>query len=67
MTLSEACNSSFCLKKEKKDTITYTLKIQHNYYFQVQCQLYCSEKEWCHFVVRTERDIHVQRIYWDRM
>ena len=67
MTLSEACNSSFCLKKEEKDTITYTLKIQHDYYFQVQCQLYCSEKEWCDFVVRTERDMHVQRIYRDRM
>ena len=38
MTLSEACNSSFCLKKEEKDTITtYTLKIQRNCYFQVQC------------------------------
>ncbi len=62
-TLVEACNPSFCLKEESGTTTAYTVKIQHDYYFQVQCQLYCADKEWCDFVVRTEKDLHVQRIY----
>ena len=30
---------------------------------QIQCQLYCTTTQWCDFVVRTEKDIHIQRIY----
>ena len=64
MTIPEACNSkSFFLKEE--DT-KYKLKQQDNYFHQVQCQLYCVNREWCDFVVRTERDLHVERIYRDR-
>lgn len=69
LTLSEACSTgpSFYLKEEKKDEVTtYKLKPKHDYYFQVQCQLYCVNKEWCDFVVRTEKELHIQRIYRDR-
>ena len=63
-TLAEACKTTtFCLEnKEGK----YQLKHRHDYYHQVQCQLYCVDHEWCDFVVRTEVDIHIERIYRDR-
>lgn len=64
MTLAEACStSSFCLTGKEKGI--HNLKRRHDYY-QVQCQLYCVNKEWCDFVVRTEKDMHIQRIYRDR-
>lgn len=72
MTLSEACSPSFCLKEENKDAITtYKLKLKHDYFFQIQCQLYCADKEWCDFVVRTEKDLYIERIrrnriWWDK-
>ena len=72
LTLSEACDmSTFCLKKKDTDSkIRYKLKQQHNYYYQIQWQLYCDNKDWCDFVVRTEKEIHVERIFrktrwWD--
>ena len=57
-------------KKEKDGKITYKLKLRHDYYYQVQCQLYCDKKDWYDFVVRTEKELHVERIYrntgwWD--
>ena len=69
MTLEEACThvTSFCLEfKEIEGMKQYRLKRRHDYYFQVQCQLYCDDKEWCDFVVRTDKDIHVERIQRDR-
>ena len=67
MTLLEACNkATFCLKKnEKEGQITYELKRQHDYYYQVQCQLYCCKLQWCDFVVRTKKELHIERIYRD--
>ena len=54
------------LQKEEKDgKTTYTLKRRHDYYFQVQCQLYCEEREWCDFVVRTDKGIFIERITRD--
>ena len=65
MDLDEAsCNSSFCLELDRK-TKTRRLKHRHDYYFQVQCQLYCTDKTWCDFVVRTNKDIHIERIQRD--
>ena len=71
-SIDEACRCKhFCLqKKENNDEIQYTLKKRHDYYYQVQCQMYCNEREWCDFVLCTENDIHVERIYrntkwWD--
>ncbi len=58
--LDEACkNSAFCLEVDK-DTQQRRLKQRHDYYFQVQCQLYCTDKMWCDFVVCTRKDVHVE-------
>jgi hypothetical protein len=63
--LTEACvASSFCLEHDKKNS-TRRLKRRHDYYFQVQCQLYCTDLPWCDFVVRTDKDIHIERIHRD--
>ena len=63
-TLAEASTTSgFCL--EKRDD-KYKLKVRHDYHFQIQCQLYCTERNWCDFVLRTNRDLHIERIYRDR-
>ena len=65
LTLSEACKTvpSFCLEKIED---TYRLKRQHDYYHQVQCQLHCDNKQWCDFVVKTNQDLHVERIHRDQ-
>ena len=60
--------SSFCLKSNDNNMLT--LKRNHDYYYQIQCQLYCVDLHWCDFVVRTNRDMHVERIrrdtqWWD--
>ena len=60
-SLSQACQSSktFCLQAEERDDKTvYSLKRRHDYYFQIQCQLYCDGREWCYFVLRTEKALH---------
>lgn len=44
----------------------YSLKKRQDYFFQIQCQLYCEDKEWCDFVVRTEKELHIQRIFRER-
>ena len=63
-TLAEACTSStFCL--EEKET-KFKLKLRHDYYHQVQCQLYCANRNWCDFVLRTNKEMHVERIYRDK-
>ena len=63
-TLNEACSGEiFCLEKKVSK---FKLKRKHNYYYEVQCQLYSTDTSWCDFVVRTERDIHVERVYRDR-
>ena len=63
----EACEklSSFCLEKQKGSN-SYKLKKCHSYYYQVQCQLFCDSREWCDFVVNTEKDINIDRIYFDQ-
>ncbi len=32
-------------------------------YFQVQCQMFCSRRSYCDFVVWTEDDLYVEQIY----
>ncbi len=64
MMISEAVEKpSFYL--EKKEDNIYKLKPRHNYYYQVQCQLYCANRLWCDFVINTEKDMHVERIHRD--
>lgn len=64
-TLVEAtANSTFCLELDKENKLK--LKQKHDYYYQVQCQLYCADKSWCDFVVRTSKDLHIERIHRDQ-
>lgn len=70
MTIGEACTQvkGFCIKKETitspegKKTTHKHLDTNHDYYYQVQCQLYCDEKQWCDFVVKTRNDLYVESI-----
>ena len=62
--LAEACQTAtFCLEDTQNK---YTLKHRHDYYYQIQCQLYCVDCDWCDLVVKTEQDIHIERIYRDK-
>lgn len=64
-SLTEAYTSSgFCL--ERKNNV-YKLKVRHDYFFQIQCQLYCTDRNWCDFIVRTNKDIHIERVYRDKV
>lgn len=66
-TLMEASQkSTFCLEQSKDNNSTLRLKPRHDYHYQIQTQLYCTGREWCDFVVRTERDLHIERIYKDQ-
>ena len=63
-TLIEAASSaSFCLKCDKDNKLS--LKRRHDYYYQVQCQLFCTKRDWCDFVLRTGKDLYVERIHRD--
>ena len=45
--LAEACQTAtFCLEDTQNK---YTLKHRHDYYYQIQCQLYCVDCNWCDF------------------
>ena len=65
VTLDEAAkNNSFCLEVNKNDN-TLRLKRRHDYHYQIQCQLYCTNRDWCDIVIRTEVDMHIERIHRD--
>ena len=38
------------------------LRTSHNYYYQVQATMLCTQRKWCDFVVCTKNDIHIERI-----
>ncbi len=64
-SIAEACSTStFCLELDSDNHLR--LKRKHDYYYQVQCQMYCADKVWCDFVVHTTGDLHVERIYRDQ-
>ena len=46
-------------------SFSYHLKQRHNYYYQIQCQLYCDQRDWCDFVLHTEKELHVERIHFN--
>ena len=41
------------------------LKTKHNYYYQIQAAMFCTGRKWCDFVVRTNVDIHIERVEWN--
>ena len=66
-TIKEYCSSikDFCLKFDGKEK--FYLKKNHNDYYQVQCQMFCTDTSWCDFLVRTEKDIYIEKINRERM
>ena len=73
LSLAEACDQvkSFCLERQVteekgRETCIYRLKKRHDYFYQVQCQMFCCNLEWCDFVVRTNKELHVERIFRDQ-
>ena len=67
LTIEAACESlnNFCLKKDKT-TSTISLRRTHQYYYQVQGQLFCTGREWCDFALSTTVECYVERIHVDR-
>ena len=62
MTITEACEKikRFCIKSRQGQN---ALDTNHDYFYQVQCQLYCTQTTWCNFVIRTNKDLYIERIY----
>jgi len=62
-TLIEAAGcKNFCLQLDKEGKLA--LKRNHDYYYQIQCAMFCTKHQWCDFVVMT-KDLHLERIYFD--
>jgi len=66
MTIDEAVSNikNFCLCRNKC-TQQIQLKTNHDYYFQMQCIMYCTNREWCDLVVMT-KTIHIERITFNK-
>ncbi|KAK4887438.1 hypothetical protein RN001_003709 [Aquatica leii] len=61
--IKDSATSTTCF--EIKDG-NVQLKKNHNYYFQVQGQLNITGREYCDFVIFTENDFHVEKMFVDR-
>ena len=62
--VSEAClMPQFYCRKDENDKVT--LKLHHNYYYQIQGQLAILNLEWCDFIIWTKVDLHVERVKAD--
>lgn len=46
-----------------KSNNVVTLKENHAYYYQIQCQLHASQKPYCDLVVWTQKETFIQRIF----
>lgn len=55
----------FCLVASSPSDLTLKLNRQHNYYFQVQCQLHVTQTSYCDFCVWTPSELHIERIMPD--
>ncbi len=58
----EACTKPNFFSTVNKDTNTIELKESHSYYCQVQGQMEVGKRQWCDFVIYTQKGISVQRI-----
>lgn len=59
-TIEEALKKLRYIDKKGK------LKKKSDYFFQIQCQLACTETDICHFVIYTFKDIHIEKIPFDK-
>ena len=64
MILADASKKikGFCLQ-ETEDGLT--INKSHDYYYQIQCQMFVDNKLWCDFVVRTTVDFFVERVNYN--
>ena len=42
-----------------------SLKQSHNYYYQIQFAMLCTEAKWCDFHLRTKVDVHIEHFPFD--
>ena len=56
-------SSSFCLQN---DNGKLQLKRNHQYFYQIQTQLYVTRLLWCDFVIWTPDEIFVEKIHYDQ-
>ena len=61
MITEAAKRSDFCLKLDENEVAH--LKKTHNYYYGA---MFCTERLWCDFVVCTTKDIHIERVQYDK-
>ncbi|XP_051266591.1 uncharacterized protein LOC127369363 [Dicentrarchus labrax] len=52
----------FPLVTSSSSDVTLTLNRQHNYYFQVQCQIHVTKSLYCDFCVWTPSELYIERI-----
>ena len=53
----------FCLQYNS-DIDKLQLKKNHDYFYQIHCTMYCTQRKWCDLVVRIQ-DMYIERIYYD--
>jgi len=62
-TVANACqDASFCCELQSGSP---KLKTTHTYYYQIQGQMAVTGRPWCDFIIYTNEDLHVERIYYD--
>ncbi|XP_071998500.1 uncharacterized protein [Engystomops pustulosus] len=62
-TLREACkHRSFCLKW---DGTSYTLRVDHAYYTQIQCHMAVTDTSFAELIVHTHKEMTVLPVYFD--
>ena len=64
-TIKESCTDpKFCLADIDGGI---SLKKNHVYFYQVQGAMATLKLQWCDFVVFTNKDLHIERIYFDNI
>jgi len=67
LTLIDAVQNKKLTFLSCHSTGVLALKHSDKYYYQLQVAMYCTNKKWCDFVVRTSVDIHVERVQYDEV
>ena len=65
LSLTEAAQSKQFFLGTDGDSGQLHLKMSHSYYYQIQAAMFCTQRKWCDFVVRTSVDLHIERIKWN--
>ena len=65
LSLTEAAQSKQFFISTDGDSGKLHLKTSHSYYYQIQAAMFCTQRKWCDFVVRTSVDLHIERIKWN--